>query len=60
MSAFDTLDNPVVFNCFAIGELTYNFYKKYGSTDQSYPHYFKSMNLGIKFLTEKNYDKLLI
>lgn len=58
MSAFDTLDNPVVFDCFSIGELTYKFFKEHGVLNQAYEHYFKSMGLGIKFLTEKNYDKI--
>lgn len=57
MSAFDTMDNPVVFDCFSIGELTYNFYMEHNFLNDVYPHYFKSMNLGLKFLTEKNYDK---
>lgn len=57
MSAFDTMDNPVVFDCFAIGELTYNFYKEHNFLSEVYQHYFKSMNIGTKFLTEKNYDK---
>lgn len=58
MSAFDTLDNSVVFDCFGIGEFTYQFYKKHGFLEHAYPHYFKSMGLGIKFLTEKNYDRV--
>lgn len=59
MSAFDTMDNPVVFNCFDIGELTYKFFKEHNFLNEAYPHYFKSMGLGIKFLTEKNYDKVI-
>jgi len=57
MKAFDSLDNPEVFDCFSIGELTYNFYKEHDCLGEAYQHYFKSMGLGIKFLSEKNYDK---
>lgn len=57
MSAFDTLDNPAVFDCFSIGELTYKFYKEHGYLGEAYQHYFKSMGIGIKFLSAKNYDR---
>jgi len=58
MSAFDTLDNPVVFDCFAVAENTYNFYKKHNKLNEIYQHYFKSLGIAFKFLTEKNYNKI--
>lgn len=58
MSAIDTPDNNVMLDCFKIGNLTYNFFKKYNSLDKVYTSFFRSINYGINHFTEKNYDML--
>ena len=58
MSAIDTPDNNVMLDCFKIGDLTYNFFKKHNSLNRVYISFFRSINYGINHFTEKNYNML--